>query len=42
MNYSKPEIEVLGDADRLIQGNKTQISEDGDDSRVQPAFELED
>jgi len=28
MTYSKPEIEVLGDAARLVQGNKTSPTPD--------------
>ena len=43
MNYSKPEIAVLGDADRVIQGNKTLIHEDStSDVESHPSFELED
>jgi hypothetical protein len=43
MEYSKPEIAVLGDANRVILGSKPNISEDGDDTNPRGvSFELED
>jgi len=43
MTYSKPEIAVLGEANRVVQGGKTLNPEDTDsDIFVHPSFELED
>jgi hypothetical protein len=43
MDYSKPEIAVLGDANLVIQGSKPNRNEDGDDNNPQGStFELED
>jgi hypothetical protein len=43
MNYSKPEVMVLGDASTEIRGNKRLVPEIQDPSQLQAsAFELED
>jgi hypothetical protein len=41
MNYSKPEVTVLGDAAMVIQGNKVKPGE-GIEAGAPQAFELED
>jgi hypothetical protein len=41
MTYSKPEVNALGEATRLIQGSKTN-PQDGDHPNGTPEFELED
>lgn len=40
MTYVKPEIEVLGDAARVIQGSKQGIAEPSP-NQLQPAFVLD-
>lgn len=42
MTYSKPEITVLGDANVLVQGNKSGSSDSPPTSGRPPAFELDD
>lgn len=42
MNYRKPEIVVLGDASKIIQGSKHFPWEVVDESLIGPPFELED
>jgi hypothetical protein len=43
MEYSKPEVSVLGDANRMIQGSKLPPGESGDPDQHGPNdFELED
>jgi len=39
MNYTKPEVTVLGDATLLIQGTKAGIDGDG---LVQPVYDLDE
>lgn len=43
MNYSKPELAVIGDANSMIRGEKNRLPESSDLTKQQPAaFELED
>ena len=43
MTYSKPEIQVLGDANSVIQGGKSGGNEDISDTKQHSgSFELED
>ncbi len=44
MNYTKPEVEVLGQAVRVIEGttNKTGSFPDGLKSPIVPAYDLDE
>jgi hypothetical protein len=42
MTYEKPEINVLGDASRMIQGVKNDQPLDGNDLTIDPAYSLDE
>ena len=43
MNYSKPEMVVIGDANCMIRGDKDRLAESANLAQLQePAFEMED
>lgn len=42
MNYTKPEIKVLGDASKLIERIPQKDSQVGDSGHNAPAYDLDD